>query len=87
MKTARTKVLEAIETTRMKDNDKKIIKEIGQDIWKLFQIQLRSPIDLSYIAVFFFPCRKIKKKNLTRYFFNSFISRHFYTESTILINN
>ena len=32
MKTARTKVLEAIETTRMKDNDKKIIKEIGQDI-------------------------------------------------------
>lgn len=32
MKTARTKVLKAIETTRMKDNDKKIIKEIGQDI-------------------------------------------------------
>lgn len=54
MKTARTKVLKAIETTRMKDNDKKIIKEIGQDIWKLFQIQLRSPIDLSYIAAFFF---------------------------------
>lgn len=62
MKTARTKVLEAIETTRMKDNDKKIIKEIGQDIWKLFQIQLRSPIDLSYIAVFFFSVSKNKKK-------------------------
>ena len=62
MKTARTKVLKAIETTRMKDNDKKIIKEIGQDIWKLFQIQLRSPIDLSYIAAFFFPVSKNKKK-------------------------
>lgn len=29
MKTARTKVLKAIETTRIEDNDKKIIKEIG----------------------------------------------------------
>lgn len=32
MKTAHTKVLKAIETTRTGDNDKKIIKEIGQDI-------------------------------------------------------
>lgn len=69
MKTARTKVLKAIETTRTEDNDKKIIKEIGQNIWKLFQIQLRSPIDLSYIAAFF-SCRKIKKN------FNSLLLIH-----------